>query len=210
MMEVTSRKYCLLVVDDEPDICDSVYDLLRLRYDVARANSAEEAMEVMRQRDVHVVMTDQRMPLVTGTEMLRKVKSDYPDAIRVLFTGYADIRSVIEAINLGHVYRYMSKPFSPEELELAVAEAASEYERIRRPGARPRSVRAQGRRPRDDALGAARAPRPVGGGERRVGASAHLPSGRAAACCDEATSEGTTRPRKDGRSCLNSWTCTLE
>ena len=130
MTEVTPRKYCLLVVDDEPDICDSVYDLLRLRYDVTRANSAAEAMEVMRQRDVHVVMTDQRMPAVTGTEMLRLVKSEYPDAIRVLFTGYADIRSVIEAINLGHVYRYMSKPFSPEELELAVAEAASEYERI--------------------------------------------------------------------------------
>lgn len=130
MTEVTPRKYCLLVVDDEPDICDSIYDLLRVRYDVTRANSAAEAMEVMRQRDVHVVMTDQRMPAVTGTEMLRLVKSEYPDAIRVLFTGYADIRSVIEAINLGHVYRYISKPFSPEELELAVAEAASEYERI--------------------------------------------------------------------------------
>jgi DNA-binding NtrC family response regulator len=130
MTEDSPRRYCLLVVDDEPDICDSVYDLLRLRYDVARANSASEAMEVMRERDVHVVMTDQRMPAVTGTEMLRQVKSEYPDAIRVLFTGYADIRSVIEAINLGHVYRYMSKPFSPEELELAVAEAASEYERI--------------------------------------------------------------------------------
>lgn len=130
MSEVAPRKHCLLVVDDEPEICDSVYHLLRRRYEVVRANSAAEAVEVMRQREVHVVMTDQRMPRMTGVDMLTQVRSDHPDAIRMLFTGYSDLGSVIAAINQGHVYRYLSKPFSPEELEAAVAEAAAEYERL--------------------------------------------------------------------------------
>ena len=75
-------------------------------------------------------MTDQRMPEVTGVEMLQKLKSQFPEAMRILFTGYADINSVIAAINQGYVYRYISKPWQPKELEAAVADAAAEYDRI--------------------------------------------------------------------------------
>ncbi|WP_152049607.1 response regulator [Tautonia marina] len=124
------HKPCLLVVDDEPEVCNSVSHLLRHKYHVLRAHSAAEAIELMAQHEVEIIMTDQRMPEVSGVEMLQKVKSRYPEAIRMLFTGYADINSVIAAINQGHVYRYLSKPWQPEELEAAVDDAAAEYRRL--------------------------------------------------------------------------------
>ncbi len=84
----------------------------------------------MSQHEVEIIMTDQRMPEITGVEMLQTIKSQYPEAIRILFTGYADLNSVIAAINRGHVYRYLSKPWQPEELKAAVADAAAEFTRI--------------------------------------------------------------------------------
>jgi signal transduction histidine kinase len=72
---------------------------------------------------VHVVMTDQRMPEMSGVEFLHKVRDQHPDAIRLLFTGYADIRAVIEAINHGNVYRYITKPWDPDELQTVIREA---------------------------------------------------------------------------------------
>ncbi len=93
-------------------------------------DSAAEAVELLSQHTVEIIMTDQRMPEITGVEMLQKIKSQYPEAIRILFTGYADLNSVIAAINQGHVYRYLSKPWQPEKLEAVVADAAAEYSRI--------------------------------------------------------------------------------
>jgi response regulator RpfG family c-di-GMP phosphodiesterase len=126
----TPDKPCLLVVDDEPEVCNSVSHLLYRNYRVLRAHSAAEAVELLSQHAVEIIMTDQRMPEITGVEMLQKIKSQYPEAIRILFTGYADLNSVIAAINQGHVYRYLSKPWQPEELEAVVADAAAEYTRI--------------------------------------------------------------------------------
>ena len=124
------KKLCLLVVDDEPEIGLAVANLLRYKFRVLRASSAAEAVGLMAQHEVHLVLTDQRMPDVTGVQMLQKIKSQHPEAIRMLFTGYSDIESVIAAINQGHVFRYLSKPWQPEELEEAVDEAAAEYERL--------------------------------------------------------------------------------
>src|SRR3954449_5071755 len=85
-----SIKHCLLVVDDEPNVCDSVHDLLRREFRVLKAHSAEEGYKIMQNEEVHIVMSDQRMPQITGVELLAKVKARYPMAIRMLFTGYAD------------------------------------------------------------------------------------------------------------------------
>ncbi|MEO6808437.1 MAG: response regulator [Isosphaeraceae bacterium] len=123
-------KPCLLVVDDEPEVCNSVYHLLHRTYEILRAHSAAEAVALMEQHDVQIIMTDQRMPDVTGVEMLTRLKPSYPEAVRILFTGFADINSVIAAINQGHVFRYLSKPWQPEELEAVVADALAEYNRI--------------------------------------------------------------------------------
>jgi response regulator RpfG family c-di-GMP phosphodiesterase len=123
-------KHCLLVVDDEPNVCDSVYDLLRREFRVLKATSAEEGYRIMQQEEVHIVMTDQRMPRITGVELLCKLTARHPHAIRMLFTGFADLESIVAAINQGHVFQFLKKPWQPEELILAVREAATEYDRI--------------------------------------------------------------------------------
>jgi response regulator RpfG family c-di-GMP phosphodiesterase len=123
-------KHCLLIVDDEPNVCDSVHDLLRREFRVLKANSAQEGYRIMQEEEVHIVMSDQRMPQITGVELLAKVKSKYPQAVRMLFTGYADLESIIAAINQGHIYGFLKKPWQPEELEGAVRQAAQEYDRL--------------------------------------------------------------------------------
>ena len=123
-------KYTLLIVDDEPDVCDSVHDLLRREFRVLKAHSGQEGFRLMQEEEVHIIMTDQRMPQVSGVELLTKVKARNPQAVRMLFTGYADLESIIAAINQGHVYHFLKKPWQPEELIEAVRQAAVEYERI--------------------------------------------------------------------------------
>jgi len=123
-------KYTLLVVDDEPDVCDSVHDLLRREFRVLKARSAAEGCQLMQDHEVHIVMTDQRMPQITGVELLSKIRLRNHKAVRMLFTGYADLEAVIAAINQGHIFQFLKKPWRPEELESAVREAAAEYERL--------------------------------------------------------------------------------
>jgi response regulator RpfG family c-di-GMP phosphodiesterase len=124
------KKHTLLVVDDEPDVGDSVHDLLRREFSVLRARSADEGLKLMRENVVHIIMTDQRMPKVTGVELLKSIRTGHPQAIRMLFTGYSDLDSVIAAINQGHIFRFLKKPWQPEDLEEAVREAAAEYDRL--------------------------------------------------------------------------------
>jgi response regulator RpfG family c-di-GMP phosphodiesterase len=125
-----ATRHCLLIVDDEPDVCDSVADLLRREFRVLKANCAEEGYRIMLEEEVHIVMSDQRMPQITGVELLTKVKARHPHAIRMLFTGFADLDSIIAAINQGHVFQFMKKPWQPEELVAAVRQAASECDRL--------------------------------------------------------------------------------
>ena len=123
-------KYTLLVVDDEPDVCDSVYDLLRREYHVLKAKSAAEGAKMMQEYEVHIVMTDQRMPQITGVDLLKSARAKHPRAVRMLFTGYADLEAIIAAINQGHIFQFLKKPWRAEDLEAAVREAAVEYERL--------------------------------------------------------------------------------
>src|SRR5436309_5210789 len=123
-------KHTLLVVDDEPDVGDSVHDLLRREFRVLKAKSAAEGIQLMHDNEVHIIMTDQRMPQITGVEFLSKLRIRHPQAVRMLFTGYADLEAVIAAINQGHIYQFLKKPWQPEELQAAVHEAAAEYDRL--------------------------------------------------------------------------------
>lgn len=122
------RRHTLLIVDDEPDVVQSLRDLLRREYYVLGATHAREGLRLLHEQPVHVVMSDQRMPDVSGVEFLRTVRRDCPDAIRLLFTGYADIKAVIDAINEGHVYRYITKPWDPEELRTVLHQAGEQYD----------------------------------------------------------------------------------
>jgi DNA-binding NtrC family response regulator len=123
-------KHPILVVDDEPEILFSLRGLLRREFDVHTAESGREAIEILRREPVHVIMTDQRMPEMTGVELMSQVQGEWPDAIRMVFTGYADIKAVIDAINLGHIFRYITKPWDPEELRAVLQQACEEYDRI--------------------------------------------------------------------------------
>jgi DNA-binding NtrC family response regulator len=126
----TTSKHPILVVDDEEDILFSLRGLLRKDFEVYTAESGVEALEILHRQPIHVLMTDQRMPQMTGVELLRRAQGDCPEAIRMIFTGYADIKAVIDAINQGQIYRYLTKPWDPDELRAVLHEACAYYDRI--------------------------------------------------------------------------------
>jgi signal transduction histidine kinase len=123
-----AQRHTLLVVDDEADVVQSLQDLLRREYHVLGATRARDGLRLLHEQPVHVVMTDQRMPEISGVDFLRSVRRDRPEAIRLLFTGYADIKAVIDAINEGHVYRYITKPWDPDELLMILRQAGEQYD----------------------------------------------------------------------------------
>lgn len=121
-------RHTLLIVDDEPDVLDSLRYLFHRRYHVLTATSAEQALGLLREHEVHLILSDQRMPGMTGDEFLARARQVAPDAVRMLFTGYADIQAVTNAINRGEIYRYILKPWDSNELELMIRQAAEQYE----------------------------------------------------------------------------------
>lgn len=131
-MRVEPLKYerHLLVVDDEIEILKSLKRQFRKKVKVHIANSAQEGLDILKQYPVQVIISDQRMPEMTGSEFFTTTKEKYPDAIRLLLTGYADISAVIEAINQGNIFRYVTKPWDPVELETILDQAYERYELI--------------------------------------------------------------------------------
>lgn len=123
------EKHSLLIVDDESDNVDALERLFRLKYRVFKATSAKEGLNILDQRpgEFAVILTDQRMPEMTGVELLENSLSSQPDAIRILLTGYTDIESVIAAINSGQVYRYINKPWDPVDLTATIDRAVDRY-----------------------------------------------------------------------------------
>jgi len=120
----------LLVIDDEVEITKSLFRQFRRKYNVHVANSADEALPILEKEDIQVVLSDQRMPGMTGISFFSAIKEKYPDALKMILTGYSDIDAVIEAINAGQVFRYLTKPWNPVELNLAIEEAFERHELI--------------------------------------------------------------------------------
>jgi DNA-binding NtrC family response regulator len=127
MTDQQPTKPTLLLVDDEPEILFSLKGLLRREFELYTAESGREALEILQQHPIQVIMTDQRMPEMTGVELMGQVKTEYPDAIRIIFTGYADIKAVVDAINNGGLFRYITKPWDPDELLDVLHAAVDEY-----------------------------------------------------------------------------------
>jgi len=124
MMERT-----ILLVDDEENITASLVRLLRRDgYTILRANSGQEGLELLTQREVGVIVSDQRMPGMTGVEFLSKVKELYPDTVRIVLSGYTELNSVTDAINRGAVYKFLTKPWEDDLLRANVDEAFRRYE----------------------------------------------------------------------------------
>src|SRR3954452_21370189 len=123
-----SRRHTLLVVDDEVDVLESLRHLFHRTYRVLTASSGDQALEQLRKNDVHLILSDQRMPGMSGDVFLSQARRLQPDAIRMLFTGYADIQAVINAVNEGNIYRYILKPWDAVELEGVIRQATEQYE----------------------------------------------------------------------------------
>lgn len=121
------HKETLLVVDDEADILTAVQRLFRRRCRVLTAQTTAQASDILDTEDVQVILCDQRLPRENGVEFFSRIRHKHPDAIRVLFTGYANIDSVIDAINEGAVYRYISKPWQPSELRVIIDQSFEKY-----------------------------------------------------------------------------------
>ena len=121
-------KHTLLCVDDEVDNVESLERLFRKKYRVLKATSPEAALKLLDQNQVTVIISDQRMPNMSGTELLAESIKTHPFAVRILLTGYTDIESVIAAINSGQVYRYVNKPWDPVDLTNAVDRAVERFE----------------------------------------------------------------------------------
>lgn len=118
----------LLIVDDEPANLRLLERLFRRDFQVITAASGAEALLVLEQQDVALIITDQRMPGMTGIELLKRTASLRPHMVRIILTGYTDIEALVEAINCGQVYRYVTKPWNNDDLRQMVARAVEHYE----------------------------------------------------------------------------------
>jgi diguanylate cyclase (GGDEF)-like protein len=119
----------VLIVDDELGVVSSLADQLRASCQVFTANSGEQALELLKGRDVSLVISDQRMPGMSGADLLAAVRERSPDTVRVMLTGYSDIEAVIGAINGGGVFHYVTKPWRPAEMD-GMVRSALEHHRV--------------------------------------------------------------------------------
>lgn len=117
----------ILIIDDEKNIVDALKRLFRRDYEVDTALSAEDGLSRLQENAYHLIICDQRMPGISGVQFFAQAKGIQPETIRVLLTGYADIQSVVDAINRGEVYRYVSKPWDVNELKILVAQGVETY-----------------------------------------------------------------------------------
>lgn len=126
------KKAKMLVVDDEPDNLDLLYRTFRREFQVLRAESGQQALDVLSEHgEVAVIISDQRMPEMKGTEFLSKTVPQFPDTVRIILTGFTDVEDLVQAINAGQVYRYITKPWDPEELKQVVQRATETYELLK-------------------------------------------------------------------------------
>lgn len=123
------KKINILYVDDEVNNLISFKALFRLKYNVHIAESGKDAIKILEEEYIHIIITDQRMPEMTGVELLESIIEAHPDPIRILLTGYADLSAVIDAVNKGKIYHYISKPWNEKELEDTILKAYEIYEK---------------------------------------------------------------------------------
>ena len=126
------KKLKILVVDDEPDNLDLLYRTFRRDFQVLKADSGVKALQLLAEEgEVAVIISDQRMPEMKGTEFLSRTLPQFPDTVRIILTGFTDIEDLVEAINSGQVYKYITKPWDPGELKVVVQRAADSYELLK-------------------------------------------------------------------------------
>jgi response regulator RpfG family c-di-GMP phosphodiesterase len=121
------NKINILYVDDELNNLVSFKAAFRIKYNILTAISGEEAINLLKKHEVNIIITDQRMPQMTGVEFLENILHEFPDPIRILLTGYADMNAVIDAVNKGKIFHYLTKPWNEEELDMTITRAYEVY-----------------------------------------------------------------------------------
>jgi response regulator RpfG family c-di-GMP phosphodiesterase len=124
---MSNNKITILYVDDELNNLVSFKAVFRIKYNILTAISAEDARKILRTNVVQIIITDQRMPQMTGVEFLESILDEFPDPIRILLTGYADMNAVIDAINKGKIFHYLTKPWNEKELDITIRRAYEIY-----------------------------------------------------------------------------------
>jgi DNA-binding NtrC family response regulator len=122
-----AQPYSILIVDDEEGILESLELTLADEYRVFTARTGQEGLAILAREPIALVIADQVLPGMTGVEFLEKVIERNPTAIRIMLTGYADLASIVRAVNEGRIYRYIAKPWDPDELRLNVKRALESY-----------------------------------------------------------------------------------
>lgn len=118
-----TKKINILCVDDEQLILNALSSVFRFKYNVITTTNPQEALNIIESQDISVIISDQRMPEMMGTELLKIVKEKSPNTIRILLTGFSDIDAIISTVNDSEVYRFLTKPWNNEELSSIVADA---------------------------------------------------------------------------------------
>jgi DNA-binding NtrC family response regulator len=121
----------LLIVDDEPDMLDFLERVFRAEYTVVRASSAEEALDELSKHKFKLVITDQKMPHITGVELLERIGERYPSLVKVLLSGFTEVPEIQRAVERGGIHNYVVKPVDSEKLRAAVAEAIERHKKGR-------------------------------------------------------------------------------
>jgi len=124
---MADKKISILYVDDEENNLFSFKAVFRVKYQVYTAISGDEALKILAEKPIEIIITDQRMPNMTGVEFLEKVIEKFPDPMRLLLTGYADMNAVVDAVNKGKIFHYLSKPWNEEELDMTIKRAYEAY-----------------------------------------------------------------------------------
>ena len=139
-----SFHHVVLCVDDEINVLNALKRLFRKEaFTVLTASSGAEALKLLQENRVTMILSDQRMPAMSGTEMMAKVKEAYPDIIRMILTGYTDVDTIAEAINKGHVYKFFLKPWNDQALILEIRQALEQYELVQTNKALHRKIQEQ-------------------------------------------------------------------
>lgn len=123
--------YKIMIVDDEPANLRTLERLFRPDYQVVTAPSGAEALALLERHDVALLISDQRMPAMTGIELMIKTVAIRPQMVKILLTGYTDVGALIDALNSGLVYHYLTKPWNNDDLRLTVSRALEHYEMMK-------------------------------------------------------------------------------
>lgn len=130
-MSINPKDFPILIVDDEQDNLDAFRFNFKRAFNIQSVNSGPEALELLREHDFAVIVTDQRMPKMTGLELLAEARKIRPDAVGIILTAFTDVDVLMEAINLGSIYRYITKPWDAKEVRGALTHAMQRFALLR-------------------------------------------------------------------------------